>query len=68
MKQALKYIVEYLAKEELQTLTIRLVTPIGRGFRLIEDYATRRFWILKQSNKAKAINNMILELRHRDKT
>jgi hypothetical protein len=39
-----------------------------RAMHISLDYATRRFWILKQSNKAKAIKNMILKLRHRDKT
>jgi hypothetical protein len=39
-----------------------------RAMHISLDYATQRFWILKQSNKAKAIKNMILKLRHRDKT
>jgi hypothetical protein len=31
------------------------VTPIGRGFILVKSWTTRRFLVLKQSNKAEMI-------------
>jgi hypothetical protein len=44
------------------------VTTIGREFMIVKNWTTRRFLVLKQSTRLKRLQDMILELRHRDKT
>jgi hypothetical protein len=54
MIESTNYLSEEISTSLLTRLTRRDFTTIGRDLRLVEK-TTRRFYVLKQSNKARAI-------------